>query len=307
MKLNGKRILVTGSNGFVGNDLVDELKRQDADVLTLADHDGRRIDIRDQQRVMRIIKNLSLKKKALPKKNYTLYTIRDIDIVYHLAAITSVPFSFENPRETYDVNVLGTLNILELCRSCNADKIVFASSYVYGQPQYLPIDEKHPLQPTNPYARSKILGEELCRAYNTDFGVKCIILRPFNIYGVGQGKNFLIPSIIAQLRYGKIELKDPTPKRDFIYISDVIDAYIKAGEFNGDFEVFNIGYGKSYSVKEIVDKIIHLYGKDVKVKYSGERRKNEIMDTVADIKKAKEKLDWKPGVEIDNGLSNLLN
>ena len=289
MKLNGKRILVTGSRGFVGKNLVEELKRQDADVLTLTDHDGRRIDIRDQQRVEAIINK-----------------IRNIDIVYHLAAITSVPFSFENPRETYDVNVLGTLNILELCRLCNADKIVFASSYVYGQPQYLPIDEKHPLQPTNPYARSKILGEELCRAYNTDFGVKCIILRPFNIYGVGQGKNFLIPLIIAQLRYGKIELKDPEPKRDFIYISDVIDAYIKAGEFNGDFDVFNIGYGKSYSVKEIVDKIIYLYGKDVKVKYSGERRKNEIMDTIADIKKAKEKLGWKPSVEIDNGLSNLL-
>ena len=289
MKLNGKRILVTGSSGFVGKNLVEELKRQDADVLTLTDHDGRRIDIRDQQRVMRIINK-----------------IRNIDIVYHLAAITSVPFSFENPGETYDVNVLGTLNILELCRSCNADKIVFASSYVYGQPQYLPIDEKHPLQPTNPYARSKILGEELCRAYNTDFGVKCIILRPFNIYGVGQNKNFLIPSIIAQLRYGKIELKDPEPKRDFIYISDVIDAYIKAGEFKGNFDVFNIGYGKSYSVKEIVDKIIYLYGKDVKVKYSGERRKNEIMDTIANIKKAKEKLGWKPSVEIDNGLGNIL-
>ena len=289
MTLNGKRILVTGSSGFVGKNLIEELKRQDADVLTLTDHNGRRIDIRDSKRVTGIINE-----------------IRNIDIVYHLAAITSVPFSFENPGETYEVNVLGTLNILELCRLGNADKIVFASSYVYGQPQYLPIDENHPLQPTNPYARSKILGEELCRAYNTDFGVKCIILRPFNIYGVGQSKNFLIPSIIAQLRYGKIELKDPEPKRDFIYISDVIDAYIKAGEVNGDFEVFNIGYGKSYSVKEIVDKIIQLYGKDVKVKYSGERRKNEVMDTIANIKKAEEKLGWKPHVEIDKGLSNLL-
>jgi UDP-glucose 4-epimerase len=292
MKLNGKRILVTGSSGFVGKNLVAELKRRGAEVLTLTDHDGRRIDIRDQQRLKWITNEI---------RNI------DIDMVYHLAAITSVPFSFENPGETYEVNVLGTLNILELCRLCNAKRIVFASSYVYGQPQYMPIDEKHPLQPTNPYARSKILGEELCRAYNTDFGLKCIILRPFNIYGVGQNKNFLIPSIIAQLRYGKIELKDPEPKRDFIYISDVIEAYIKAGEFNGDFDVFNIGYGKSYSVKEIVDKIIRLYGKDVKVKYSGERRKNEIMDTIADTKKAKEKLDWKPSVEIDNGLGNILN
>jgi UDP-glucose 4-epimerase len=286
MKLNGKRILVTGSSGFVGKNLVEKLKRQGAEVLTLADHDGRRIDIRDQQRVLRIIRN--------------------IDIVYHLAAITSVPFSFENPGETYEVNVLGTLNILELCRLCNAEKIVFASSYVYGQPQYIPIDEEHPLQPTNPYARSKILGEELCRAYNTDFGVKCIILRPFNIYGAGQNKNFLIPSIIAQLRYGKIELKDPEPKRDFIYISDIIDAYIKVGGFKGNFEVFNIGYGKSYSVKEITEKIVQLYGKDVKINYKNERRKKEIMDTVADIRKAKEKLGWEPSVDIDAGLKSML-
>ena len=289
MKLNGKRILVTGSSGFVGKNLVEELKRQDADVLTLTDHDGRRIDIRDQQRVMRIINK-----------------IRNIDIVYHLAAITSVPFSFENPGETYEVNVLGTLNILELCRLCNAEKIVFASSYAYGQPQYMPIDEEHPLQPTNPYARSKILGEELCRAYNTDFGVKCIILRPFNIYGVGQRKEFLIPSIIAQLRYGKIELKDPEPKRDFIYISDIIDAYIKAGEFNGDFDVFNIGYGKSYSVEEIVDRIVCLYGKNVKVGYSGERRKHEVMDTVADIRKAKELMGWVPTVPLSEGLQRTM-
>ena len=289
MKLNGKRVLVTGSSGFVGKNLVEELKRQDAKVLTLTDHDGRRIDIRDQQRVNGIINE-----------------IRNIDIIYHLAAITSVPFSFENPGETYEVNVIGTLNILELCRLCNTEKIVFASSYIYGQPQYMPIDEEHPLQPTNPYARSKILGEELCKAYNTDFGVKCIILRPFNIYGAGQNKNFLIPSIIAQLQYGKIELKDPAPKRDFIYISDIIEAYINAEEFKGNFEVFNIGYGKSYSVKEITEKIVQLYGKDVKINYKNERRKNEIMDTVADIRKAKEKLSWEPSVNIDAGLKSML-
>jgi UDP-glucose 4-epimerase len=285
MKLNGKRILVTGSSGFVGRNLVEELKRHNVEVVTLTDLKAKRVDIRDWKKIKEI---------------------RNIDIVYHLAAITSVPFSFENPGETYEVNVLGTLNILELCRLCNVEKIVFASSYVYGQPEYMPIDEKHPLQPTNPYARSKILGEELCRAYNMDFGLKCIILRPFNIYGVGQNKNFLVPSIIAQLRYGKIELKDSAPKRDFIYISDVIDAYIKAGEFKGDFEVFNIGYGESYSVNEITEKIVQLYGKDIKINYKNERRKNEIMDTVADVRKAKEKLSWEPSVNIDTGLKSML-
>jgi UDP-glucose 4-epimerase len=289
MMLQGKRILVTGSSGFLGKNLVEELKKQETEVFTLTDRYGYKIDIRDQQRIRGIIDEIG-----------------NLDIVYHLAAISSVPFSIENPRETYEVNVLGTLNILELCRLCNAEKIVFASSYVYGQPQYMPIEEEHLLQPTNPYARSKILGEELCRAYNADFEVKCVILRSFNIYGGGQNENFLIPKIIGQLRYRKIKLKDPKPKRDFIYISDVIEAYIKAGEFNGNFEVFNIGYGKSYSVEEIVDRIVRLYGKNVKVEYSGERRKYEVMDTVADIRKAEELMGWAPTVPLNEGLQRTM-
>jgi UDP-glucose 4-epimerase len=281
MNINGKRILVTGSTGFVGRNLVEELKRHNVEVVTLTDPEGHRIDVVDWQKIKEI---------------------DDIDTVYHLAAKTYVPFSFENPRETYEVNVLGTLNILELCRLRNVEKIVFVSSYVYGQPRYLPIDEEHPVQPTNPYMRSKVLGEELCRAYNNDFGIKCIIFRPFNVYGVGQSSDFLIPSIISQLQGGKIELKDPEPKRDYIYISDLISALIETGKFNGHFEIFNIGYGKSYGVKEIVDKIVQLYGKDVKTNYKNERRKNEIMDVVADIRKAKEKLGWEPKININEGL-----
>ena len=281
MNISGKRILVTGSSGFVGGPLIEELKGHNVKVVTLTDENSNKIDVRNWQKIKEI---------------------EDIDIVYHLAAITYVPFSFENPRETYDVNVLGTLNILELCRLRDVEKIVFASSYVYGQPRYLPVDETHPLQPTNPYARSKVLAEDLCTAYYEDYGLRCVILRPFNIYGEGQSNNFLIPSILGQLAKGNIELNNSEPKRDFVYISDINDAYIKAGEFSKDFEIFNIGYGKSYSAKEIVDKLINLCGKDVKVDYKNVRRRNEIMDTIANSKKAKIKLGWKPKVGIDEGL-----
>lgn len=109
-----------------------------------------------------------------------------------------VPFSQENPRLTYEINVQGTANVLEFCR-LNNSKIVFSSSYVYGKPKYLPIDEKHPIFPTNPYARSKTLGEMLCRSYNKDYGVKCVIIHWFNLYGKGQNNIFLIPQIINQL------------------------------------------------------------------------------------------------------------
>ena len=286
MNINGKRIVVTGSSGFVGRHLVEELKRHKVDVVTLIDKNGDRIDVRDWRKIKDIIDGR--------------------EIVYHLAAKTYVPFSFKNPRETYDVNVLGTLNILELCRLRDVKKIVFASSYLYGQPQYLPIDEKHPVHPTNPYARSKVLDENLCKAYYEDYGLKCVILRTFNIYGEGQNENFLIPSILKQIANGRIELQDPEPKRDFLYMGDAVNAYIKAGEYTGsDFEIFNIGSGVSYSVNEIVTQVLGILKQNVIVNYRYERREKEIMNVVADIKKAKEKLGWEPKVDINEGLSQL--
>lgn len=285
-KMSQKRILVTGSNGFVGRNLVKELKRYTMDVVDLTYPNGNRIDIGDWKRIKEM---------------------EDIHMVYHLAAITQVPFSFENPREMYTVNVLGTLNILELCRLHDIEKIVFASSYVYGPPRYLPIDEKHPVQPTNPYARSKVMGEDLCKAYYEDYGLKCVILRAFNIYGEGQSENFLIPSILKQLVKGEIELNDPEPKRDYIYIKDVINAYIKAGEYDeSGFEIFNIGSGRSYSVDEIVRKLIDSSGRNVVITYQNKRRKGEIMNSISDSKKAKEKLCWEASVSIDEGLKIVL-
>lgn len=286
MKLKGKKILVTGHNGFVGKNLVKELERRDARVVTLQDENKKRIDIRNWQKIK---------------------DINNLDMIYHLAALTYVPFSFENPRKTYEVNVSGTLNMLELGRLNNIEKFIFMSSYVYGKPHYLPINEKHPINPLNPYTKSKVMGETLCKSYNNDFNLNCIIFRPFNIYGNNQNSNFLIPTIIEQLKMGKIELKDPEPKRDFLHLIDLIDALIKAGKYNGNFNVFNLGYGKSYSVKQIVNKIIDLYGKDIEVKYTGEKRKNEIIDTVADTKKINKQLGWTPHITLDKGLTAIID
>lgn len=288
MRCTGKKILITGHNGFIGQKFVKELENYDIEVITLEDNIGNRIDIRNWDKIKEF---------------------EDLDMIYHLAAVTFVPYSFKNPRETYEVNLLGTLNILELGRLVDVEKIVTMSSYVYGQPQYLPIDENHPLNPNNPYTRSKLIMEQLCRTYSQDFGLNCVIFRPFNIYGTGQDDNFLIPSIIKQLNNGKIVLKDPEPKRDFIYISDVISVLIKAASLKKteNTDIFNIGYGKSYSVKEVVDKIIELSKKHVEVRYTGERRENEIMDTVADITKTKNKLGLKALIDIDEGLSRILN
>jgi len=281
--------LVTGSEGFIGKHLVSSLKEKEASVEEIDIKKG--IDLTNWEQLHDFIKN----------------TAR-IDVLFHLAAIVFIPYSFKNPRTTYTTNIVGTLNMLEIARTLDIKKFVFASTYVYGWPQYLPIDENHPIQAISPYNQSKILGEELCNGYHNDYGLKCIILRPFNIYGTGQNKDFLIPSIIAQLPSKKITLENPKPMRDYVYIDDVVSAYIKAATYDAKgIEIFNIGAGVSYSVKEIADKIISLsQNKEATVSYTYKTRENEIMNIVADIQKAKEKMKWQPTIDIDSGLSKLL-
>jgi len=283
------RALVTGSKGFIGTHLVSSLKEHDINVEEIDIKMG--IDLTNWEQLLDFIKNTS-----------------KIDVIFHLGAIVFVPFSLKNPRITYTTNIVGTLNLLEVARLYDVKKVIFASTYIYGQPQYLPIDENHPIQAISPYNRSKILGEELCKGYHHDYGVNCIILRPFNIYGTGQNKDFLIPSIIAQLPSKKITLENPKPKRDYVYIDDVISAYLKAASYNGKgVETFNIGSGVSYSVEEIVNKIITLaQKKDTMVSYTHKTRENEIMEIVADIQKAKEKLNWVPKTDLDSGLLTML-
>jgi UDP-glucose 4-epimerase len=281
-----KRAVVTGSGGFIGKVLVSSLKQSGFSVIEIDLEHG--IDITESQSLDEV---------------FNEFKTGDIDIAVHLAARMFVPLSWKNPVDTYRVNVMGTLNLIEQCRKLDINKFIFASSYIYGQPEYLPIDEKHPVKPGNPYAHSKYIAEKMCRAYQKDFGLKCIILRPFNIYGPGQNPDFLIPTIINQLNSDKIELMDPVPKRDYLFISDMISAYHKAIDYEGsDFELFNIGYGESYSVSEISDLVLELSGSSIPVVFSGEKRQSEISDTVADISHAKQELNWSPEVSIKEGI-----
>ena len=279
--LQGKRVVITGGEGFVGTHLRSRLKEDGAEVILMDLSMG--IDITDWEQL----------------KEYG----QDIDTIYHLAARTYIPSTNNDPRGTYMVNLTGTLNMLELGRVAGIRKFVYASAYVYGPPKYLPIDENHPLFPVNPYNRSKALGEQLCQAYCQDHGVECTILRAFNIYGEGQRDDFLIPSIFKQLEQQEIELKDPNPKRDFVNISDVVEAYIKAAQYSAtNFRIFNIGSGVSYSVDEIARMVIAASGQSIKVKYLNQCRENEIGDTVADISKAKRELDWTPLINLSEGI-----
>ncbi|MDD3876063.1 MAG: NAD(P)-dependent oxidoreductase [Bacteroidales bacterium] len=278
-----KTIAITGSSGFIGKHLLNHFKRLHYKIVEIDLTKG--IDI--------------TKKEDLDK-------IQHFDIIIHLAARSFVPDSFIYPEAFFYNNFLSTLNVLELARKYNA-KVIFFSSYLYGTPIYLPIDEKHPLAPHNPYAQSKLICEDLCEGYFRDFNVPVIIFRPFNIYGEGQGLSFLIPSIISQLENKEINLKDPRPKRDFIFIDDVVSAVIKAVEYSkNDFQVFNLGSGISSSINDVVNIILSLTAHKPSLNFSKEYRQGEVMDTVANITKSRLLLEWTPVFDIRTGLERIL-
>jgi len=199
--------------------------------------------------------------------------------------------------------------MLEYCRKKDIERFVFISSYVYGKPEYLPIDEKHNLQAYNPYTQSKIVGEELCKSYNRDFGLKIDIIRPFNLYGKGHNDKFLIPYIVNQgfNKDKSIYLQNLKPKRDYLYIDDFTDFLLKIIEKeNSGLRIINAGSGVSYSVAEVIEFVFKIMSIDKKIVEKGTKRKGEILETVADISKAKRLLGWKPKHDLETGLELMI-
>ena len=230
--------------------------------------------------------------------------IHGCDVVYHLAALAGVDIALDRPRETHTTNIFGTLNVLEYCRIREVERLVFASSYVYGPPRYLPVDENHPINPVNPYAKSKVIGEQLCRQYHEDYGLSIVILRVFNPYGPRQQGNFLIPTILSQIqRQGRVVLRDPAPMRDFVFVEDVANAFATAGMYTGaGFSIFNVASGMSYSVAEVVSKVQDIHDHPFEVSYIGPQRPFEIADCVGGVERSKLGLGWEAKIDLDSGL-----
>jgi GDP-4-dehydro-6-deoxy-D-mannose reductase len=277
------RIIVTGATGFVGRHLVKNLIDTGYQVIEVSRSFG---DITEAS---------------------TWNRLPQADVVIHLAAKSFVPDSWTNISEFMSCNLGGTIEALNYCKLRNS-KLVYLSSYLYGNPKKLPIKEGDELSVNNPYALTKKLAEESCQFYAENFSIPVTILRPFNVYGDGQSDHFLIPSLIKQIAtQSEIHVKDLVPKRDYLYIEDLISAIMKAITYQSNFDVFNIGSGVSHSVKNLIDLIQHSAGTNHPVYSDSSRRKNEIMDTIADISFAKELLHWQPLWSIENGIKQMIN
>ncbi len=273
---------MTGADGFIGQNLIRAFSACDFEVRAIDKKYG----------------DISLKE--------TWDQLPPSDVLVHLAGKSNVPASWESPSVFVQTNCLGTSYALEYCRRHRA-KLIFLSSYMYGDAGSQPITESAAIYSKNPYALTKQFSEQLCEIYNDNFNLDIRILRPFNVFGPGQNKNFLIPKIIFDaITYGKVQVKDLEPRRDYIYVDDITSAIIKLIDYAGSFRIFNIGTGYSHSVMDVIHKVQDILGKKIIVINEGQRRPGEIMDTVANIELARREIGWVPEYTLSQGLSHMI-
>lgn len=282
---NKMKVVIAGGKGFVGSNLCMLLSSLQYEIISLDIEDG-----------------FDLTLSSVCKQ------VEKFDVFVHLANLASVPISYESPELFYRVNYLTTLNALELCRKYDA-RFIYLSSYIYGCPKYLPVDEKHMLNPTNPYASTKIICESLIEGYNRDFGIESTILRPFNIYGKGQKGNMLLPEIFSQIEKGKtiIELRDPNPRRDYVHVVDVANAIKNVIDRHRCFCKYNICSGESFSVKEITDIIKESLSKHISFSFSVSDRPNEINETRGSYDLFNKDYDWHPSISFRDGIRSIFS
>jgi UDP-glucose 4-epimerase len=272
------KILVTGSNGFIGRQVIKRLNKSEVISDSI---NTKRINLQNLEEVMKLNRS---------------------DIVIHLGGKTQKELDW---NDYFINNVIGTLNILEYCIRKNVKKIIFVSTYVYGNPKYSPVDEKHVINPHNTYTKSKYLAEKLCELYSKNFDLNVTILRPFNIFGKTLPNGFLISNLLKSVKTDeKITIVNKNSKRDFLFVDDFVDVILNIKDYDFKFEIFNIGSGISYSFNEIIKKIEKITSKKINLDYKN-NKEIFIKEIKADTTKINKKINWKPKIKFDEGLQRI--
>lgn len=300
-RLSGKKIVVTGADGFIGSHLVEALVREGATVRALAFYnsqntwgwlDDAAADLRGQFEVVA---------GDIRDPHFVRDLVEGNDIVLHLAALVSIPFSYQSAASFIDTNVTGTLNLLLAARDLDIARIVCTStSEVYGTARYVPIDEEHPLQAQSPYAASKIAADQMALSFHRSFGTPVVVLRPFNTFGPRQSARAVIPTIISQIASGanKVRLGSLHPTRDFSFVADTVNGFICAAiAENAIGETINTGSGFEISIGDTAKQIAELMKTKIEFVRADERMRpaaSEVERLHAGIAKAEGLLGWKP-------------
>lgn len=311
MKIKGKKILVTGAGGFIGSHLVEKLVEMGAKVRAFVRYNSKN--------------NWGWLETSPYKTEIEIYTgdIRDydsvkdsmkgIEVVFHLAALIGIPYSYISPLAYIKTNIEGTYNVLQSARELGVARVIHTStSEVYGTAKYVPIDESHPLQPQSPYSATKISADNIALSFYNAFNLPVTIVRPFNTYGPRQSARAVIPTIITQIMSGKkqIKLGNLRPTRDMNYVIDTVNGFIKIAECDELLgEVTNIGSGKEISIGDLARLISQLMGVEVEIEQEEQRfrpEKSEVERLLCDNTKLKKFTDWEPKYSLEEGLNETI-
>jgi len=309
---HNKKVLVTGAGGFIGSHLVERLVEQGAQVRAFVRYNSRA--------------DLGLLKMASPEVRSQVEVIggdlRDDDavkqavkgcqIVLHLGALISIPYSYHHPVEVAQTNLIGTLNVLMACREYGVERLVHTStSEVYGTARQTPISEAHPLQGQSPYSASKIGADKLAESFYCAFNVPVVTIRPFNTYGPRQSARAVIPTVITQaLTKPVVKLGNVNTTRDFTFVQDTVNGFLLASHAQGaEGKTINLGTGSEIRIGDLVEKIVSKVNRPVEIRVDEERLRpeaSEVYRLISDNSQARESLGWQPETDLDSGLEQTI-
>jgi NAD dependent epimerase/dehydratase len=307
MAWRGKRVLVTGAGGFIGSHLVERLLALDAEVTAFV-----RDNVRGDAGLLELLgetrKNIRVIYGEIREFETVRRMVEGAEVIFHLAALVGIPYSYLHPIEVMEVNALGTLNVLKAAKEAGVCRVVATSTCeVYGTALFVPTSEDHPKQPQSPYAASKIAADALALSFFYAFGLPVAIVRPFNTYGPRQTDRAIIPTIISQaLRTREIRIGNTEPTRDFTFVRDTVDGFLLAAESEKCVgHELNLGSGREISIQELAETIALLIGKSVEIRRVDERARplrSEVKQLLADCSRARQWIGWEPRVGLKEGL-----
>jgi len=310
MILSDKTILITGAGGFIGSHVVEEAVRRGVRVRALVRYNSRNDWGHLEEFQEEVRKAIDVRAGDVRDAGFVRDAVRGCRVVLHLAALIGIPFSYIAPESYIQVNVGGTLNILKASLEEEVERVVHTStSEVYGTAQYIPIDEKHPLQPQSPYSASKIAADMLAESYHRSFDLPVVTIRPFNTYGPRQSARAVIPTILSQLASGNgcLRLGDLRPVRDLTYVEDMARAFLDLAccdEAVG--KTVNVGAGEGISIEELAKLAMEVTGIRMEVCQDANRirpPKSEVFRLVCSAEMARKLIRWEPKVGLRGGLA----